>query len=66
MPPNVKLGLSVIVAAVSAAAVWWFADASKPICEYAALFLGAFMIVSMWIFPEVSRGGGARDVGSRR
>lgn len=55
MPPTVKTVLSVIVAIVTAAAVRYFADAGKSVSQYAALFLGAFMIVAMWIFPEVSR-----------
>jgi hypothetical protein len=57
VPTRIKTALSALVAAITAAAVWCFADAGKHVSQYATLFLGAFMIVSMWIFPEVSRTG---------
>jgi hypothetical protein len=58
MPANVKLTLSAIVLVVAGLAAWFFAGAGKAAAEYAAIFLGLFMVVSMWIFPEVTKGRG--------
>jgi uncharacterized membrane protein YfcA len=55
MPFPVKLALSVIVIAVAIAA-YYFQDAAGQVGpKYAILFLAPFMVVAMWIFPEVNR-----------
>ena len=57
MPFPIKLALSVVVALATLAG-YYFQNYLDPIGpKYAILFLGAFMIVSMWIFPEVTRKG---------
>ena len=67
MPPKVKAVLSVFVAVVAIAAAWFFGQAGNAISRNAVLFLGPFMIVAMWIFPEVTRKeGGGRDIKGRR
>jgi hypothetical protein len=47
-----------------AAAAWWFQGSLGHVGpQYATLFLGVFMVVAMWVFPEVARketGGGIR------
>lgn len=62
MPPKVKAILSLIVAIVALAAAWFFADAGNVASRNAVLFLGPFMIIAMWIFPEVSRKKGGSDI----
>ena len=55
MPLPVKLALSVIVVAVAIAA-YYFQDAAGQVGpKYAIMFLAPFMVVAMWIFPEVNR-----------
>ena len=55
MPFPIKFGLSIIVLAVAAIAFFleWRAGMTGP--SYAIMFLAPFMIVAMWIFPEVTR-----------
>jgi hypothetical protein len=63
MPFRIKFTLSAIVLAVAVAA-WWFQGSLGHVGpQYATLFLGVFMVVAMWVFPEVARketGGGIR------
>jgi hypothetical protein len=55
MPFPVKLALSLIVIAVAIAA-YYFQDAAGQVGpKYAIMFLAPFMVVAMWIFPEVNR-----------
>jgi hypothetical protein len=55
MPFPVKFTLSVIVLAVAIVA-YFFQDAAGQVGpKYAIMFLAPFMIVAMWIFPEVNR-----------
>jgi hypothetical protein len=55
MPFPIKTGLTLIVLLVAAGA-YVFQDALGQIGpKYAVVFLGIFMAVAMWIFPEVSR-----------
>ena len=55
MPFPVKLDLSLIVVAVAIAA-YYFQDAAGQVGpKYAIMFLAPFMVVAMWIFPEVNR-----------
>ena len=55
MPFPIKFALSIVVLAVAAAAFIfeWKAGMAGP--SYAILFLAPFMIIAMWIFPEVTR-----------
>lgn len=55
MPVKVKTILSLLVAVVAGAAAWFFGMEGNIASRNAVLFLGPFMIVAMWIFPEVSR-----------
>jgi hypothetical protein len=65
MPVRIKLGLSVLVVLVAAIAAWHQHTLGHDRMQYVAAFLGAFMIFSMWLFPEVKReesaGGVRRD-----
>jgi hypothetical protein len=55
MPPRIKIIISIIVALVAIAAYFIQASIDEIGPSYAALAFGALSIVSMWIFPEVSR-----------
>lgn len=55
MPFPVKLGLSVVVLLTAAAAFFFQQGAGQVGPSYAILFLAPFMVVAMWIFPEVNR-----------
>ncbi len=62
MPFPVKLGLSVVVTLVIIAAFFHQRALGHEGPQWALLFLGPFMLVALWIFPEVTRkpveGGG--------
>lgn len=65
MPFPVKLGLSVVVALVIAAAYLHQRAVGHEGPQWALLFLAPFTLVALWIFPEVTRkpldgGEGAR------
>jgi uncharacterized membrane protein YfcA len=63
MPVKIKLGLSLLVVLVTAIAAWYQHALGHDRIQYVVAFLGAFMIFSMWLFPEVKReesGGGVR------
>ncbi len=55
MPLRIKLALSLVAALVTVAGFFFqnYLDPTGP--KYVILFLGAFMVVSMWVFPEVTR-----------
>ena len=55
MPFPVKLGLSVVVALVIIAAYFHQGALGQEGPQWALLFLGPFMLVALWIFPEVTR-----------
>lgn len=55
MPFPIKFGLSVIVLIVAALGFVFEFSLGKVGPSYAILFLAPFMIVAMWIFPEVHR-----------
>lgn len=55
MPFPIKLGLSVVVLLVAAAAYYVESSRGHVGPSYAILFLAPFMVVAMWIFPEVNR-----------
>jgi len=65
MPVKIKLGLSLLVVLVTAIAAWYQHGLGHDRIQYVVAFLGAFMIFSMWLFPEVKReesaGGVRRD-----
>ena len=69
MPVKIKLALSALVILVTAIAVYWQHALGHDSIQYVVAFLGAFMIFSMWLFPEVKReeaAGGARREGAGR
>jgi hypothetical protein len=55
MPPRIKAIFSVIVAIAAIGGYVFQAGLGNTGPSYAALAFGAVSIVSMWIFPEVSR-----------
>ena len=59
MPHRIKLGLSLLVVVVALIAAWFEHGRGNAPAQYAVLFLGAVMVVAMWLFPEVSRRDGA-------
>ena len=65
MPVKIKLGLSLLVVLVSAAACYFQHRLGHDRIQYLVAFLGFFMIFAMWLFPEVKRdetaGGVRRD-----
>ena len=66
MPFPVKLGLSVVVTLVIVAAFFHQRALGHEGPQWALLFLAPFMLVALWIFPEVARkpvGGGAAPGG---
>ena len=66
MPFRIKLCLSISVA-IAAALGWWYMHATGKIGpEWALAFLGPFMVVSLWIFPEVMRKPADNKPGRRK
>jgi len=55
MPFPVKFGLSVAVALVAIAGWFYMGHLGQIGPQRAVAFLGPFMIVALWIFPEVAR-----------
>ena len=55
MPFRGKLGLSVVVTLVIAAAFFHQRALGHVGPQWALLFLAPFMLVALWIFPEVTR-----------
>lgn len=55
MPTRVKLSISLLVILVAAAGYALQAHLGQSGPKYAVLFLGAFMVIAMWLFPEVNR-----------
>jgi len=54
MPKRIKFYLSIIVAIVALGGYFFQRYLGMDTQSYAALFLGATSIISMWIFPEVT------------
>ena len=57
MPFPVKLALSIAVLLVMGAGYLFQDSLGQSGPKYAVLFLGIFMTVALWVFPEVSGGG---------
>ncbi|MGA0560991.1 hypothetical protein ACO2RV_00985 [Ancylobacter sp. VNQ12] len=55
MPTLVKLTISLIVILAAAAGYALQAHLGQAGPKYAVLFLGLFMVIAMWLFPEVNR-----------
>jgi hypothetical protein len=69
MPVKIKLGLSLMVVVVAAIAFYFQHVLGHDRIQYVVAFLGFFMIIAMWLFPEVKRdesAGGARRDASKR
>jgi hypothetical protein len=64
MPVKIKLGLSLLVILVTAVACYYQHVLGHHRIQYVVAFLGAFMIFSMWLFPEVKRDESAGSVRS--
>jgi hypothetical protein len=62
MPVKIKLGLSLLVVLVSAAAIYFQHRLGHDRIQYLVAFLGFFMIFAMWLFPEVKRDESAGGV----
>lgn len=59
MPSNIRAGLSVVVALVTAAIFYFEVQAGGGLLQWLVLALGAFMIYAVWLFPEAK--GSADD-----
>ena len=55
MPSHLKLLLSLMVAAVAGAMLWFERAAGVPAIGWLALALGALMVLGIWLFPEARR-----------
>ena len=55
MPPRIKIGLSLAVALAALAGWFFMRHLGQTGPQWAVAFLGPFMVVSLWIFPEVMR-----------
>jgi len=55
MPNHIKIILSLLVLAVTAASYVFQASVGQESTKYAVIFLGVFMVIAMWVFPEVAR-----------
>ncbi|GJE62431.1 hypothetical protein [Methylobacterium trifolii] len=55
MPFPIKVGLSVAVALAALAGWFYMRHLGQAGPQWALAFLGPFMVVSLWIFPEVMR-----------
>lgn len=55
MPVKIKMGLSVLVLLVAAAASYIQHQLGHGLVQYLVVFLGIFMVFAMWLFPEVKR-----------
>jgi hypothetical protein len=55
MPFPIKFALSLVVILVAAAGFFYERSIGMAGPSYAILFLAPFMVVAMWIFPEVTR-----------
>lgn len=59
MPTPIKAVLSVVKLLVAAAGFWFQQSLGQDTAKWVVAFLGVFMVVSMWVFPEVARTKGA-------
>jgi hypothetical protein len=55
MPFRVKFPLTLIVALVAIAGWFYMGHLGQAGPQWAVAFLGPFMVVALWIFPEVAR-----------
>jgi hypothetical protein len=55
MPFHIKTGLSIIVLLVACAAYFYEDSIGQFGPKIAVMLLAPFMVVAMWIFPEVTR-----------
>jgi hypothetical protein len=55
MPNNIRAGLCVVVALVTAAVFYFESRAGGGLLQWLALALGGFMIYAVWLFPEAKR-----------
>lgn len=55
MPNRIKIILSLVVLAVAIAGYAFQSMLGQEGPKYAVAFLGVFMVIAMWVFPEVQR-----------
>jgi hypothetical protein len=55
MPFPIKIGLSIVVLLVALAAYFYQDSIGQHGPKIAIMFLAPFMVVAMWIFPEVTK-----------
>jgi hypothetical protein len=55
MPPRIKIFLSIAIALAAVGGFIFMGRLGQPGPQGAVVFLGPFMIGSLWIFPEVMR-----------
>ena len=63
MPFPIKLALSIVVLLVMVASYFFQDSLGQTGPKYAVLFLGIFMTVALWVFPEVTRNQGKDSTG---
>ncbi len=55
MPFPIKLGLTIAVALVALAGWLYMGHLGQTGPQWAVTCLGPFMVVALWVFPEVTR-----------
>jgi hypothetical protein len=55
MPTKFKLLLSILVVAIAVLMFMLQRDLGNSVPSYICLFVGALMVLGMWIFPEVRK-----------
>jgi uncharacterized RDD family membrane protein YckC len=55
MPFPIKLGLTITVALVALAGWFYMGHLGQTGPQWAVTFLGPFMVIALWVFPEVTR-----------
>jgi hypothetical protein len=60
MPFPIKTALSIVVLLVAVAAYFYQDSIGQHGPKIAIMFLAPFMVIAMWIFPEVKRDGGSK------
>jgi len=59
MPTYMKLIITALVIVTAVAAHYYQAAIGQPVTQWVVLFLGAFMILALWLFPEAKKAPGA-------
>ena len=66
MPTHLKLLISCIALAVSAAVFFYDTAAGAGFSRWVPVFLGPFAVFSIWVFPEAKAGEIRKEAARRR